>query len=415
MRVLYHHRTQGEEPESIHIESIVNALRELGHEVRIVGPVEIESHGQHGKAVATPDSAPELKPRKSGNLLPRIKRSVPRAVFELLQVAYNLVAWRRLDRAIREFRPDVIYERYALFGFAGVALARRRGVPLILEVNTPYAQAWAKYFGINLQRLARWLETRTLRAAPHIVTVTHVQSRLLQQLGVAAENITVSHNAIDPQWFDHDRQADPQLRSHLGLSGIVVGFVGTMNRWQGIPRFGEVIERVLKEHPDASFLFVGDGEFRQPLEDICRARGHLHRVVFAGRQPHAKIPSFVAAMDIAVLLDSNTYGSPMKIFEYWGMGIPVVAPSVPPVLEVMRDRETGLLIEPGNAQQLAERIVELARDAGLRERLGAAGRAYVRAHHTWRNNAEEIVDAYARLVACAGAGADEAGTRKVVA
>jgi len=412
MRVLYHHRTQGEEPESIHIESIVNALRELGHEVRIVGPVEIESHGQHGQATAAPGAAPEPgKPARSASLLPRIKRSVPRAVFELMQVAYNLVAWRRLDRAIREFRPDVIYERYALFGFAGVALARRRGVPLILEVNTPYAQAWAKYFGINLQRLARWLETRTLRAAPHIVTVTHVQGKLLEQLGVARENITVSHNAIDPQWFDHDRQVDPGLRARLGLSGLVVGFVGTMNRWQGIPKFGEVIERVLSQHPEASFLFVGDGEFRQPLEDICRAQGHLQRVVFAGRQPHAKIPSFVAAMDIAVLLDSNTYGSPMKIFEYWGMGKPVVAPSVPPVVEVMRDRETGLLIEPGNAQQLAERIVELARDAGLRERLGAAGRAYVRAHHTWRNNAEEIVEAHARIAANAG----EPAIRKVVA
>ena len=91
------------------------------------------------------------------------------------------------------------------------------------------------------------------------------------------------------------------------------------------------------------------------------------------------------------------------------MGKPVVAPSVPPVLEVMRDRETGLLIEPGNAQQLAERIVELARDAGLRQRLGTAGRAYVRAHHTWRNNAQEIVDAHARIGAGAGA------PRKVVA
>jgi glycosyltransferase involved in cell wall biosynthesis len=412
MRVLYHHRTQGEEPESIHIESIVCALRQLGHVVRVVGPVEIESHGQ----AATPGTAPAKAPaRKPGSLLPRIKRAVPRAVFELLQIAYNLVAWRRLDRAIREFQPDVIYERYALFGFAGVALARRRGVPLILEVNTPYAQAWAKYYGINLQRLAHWLETRTLRAAPHIVTVTRVQGRLLQELGVAAENITVSHNAIDPQWFDHDRQVDPQLRARLGLSGVVVGFVGTMNRWQGIPKFGEVIEHVLARHPDASFLFVGDGEFRQPLEDICRAQGHLARVVFAGRQPHARIPAFVAAMDIAVLLDSNTYGSPMKIFEYWGMGKPVVAPSVPPVVEVLRDRETGLLIEPGNARQLAERILELAADAALRERLGAAGRAYVRAHHTWRNNAEEIVAAHARIAPGASPGTGGAAVGKVVA
>jgi glycosyltransferase involved in cell wall biosynthesis len=407
MRVLYHHRTQGEEPESIHIGSIVAALRDLGHEVRIVGPVEMAHDGDSRAAPQREASAAHRPP----SLLARIKRNVPRAVFELLQIAYNLVAWRRLDRAIAEFAPDVIYERYALFGFAGVALARRRGVPLILEVNTPYAQAWAKYFGINLQRLARWLETRTLRAAPHIVTVTEVQGRLLQEMGVAAEKITVSHNAIDPQWFDHERQFDPRLRARLGLSGVVVGCVGTMNRWQGIPKFGEVIASVLARYPDASFLFVGDGEFRQSLEDICRAQGHLQRVVFAGRQPHAKIPSFVAAMDIAVLLDSNTYGSPMKIFEYWGMGKPVVAPAVPPVLEVLRDRDTGLLIEPGNAQQLADHIVELARDPALRERLGASGRAYVRAHHTWRNNAEQIIAAHARIAQPAHA----AGVGKVPA
>ena len=156
---------------------------------------------------------------------------------------------------------------------------------------------------------------------------------------------------------------------------------------------------MLERHPDASFLFVGDGEFRQSLEDACRAQGHLDRVIFVGRQPHAKVPSYVAAMDVAVLLDSNTYGSPMKIFEYWGMGKAVVAPAVPPVLEVMRDRETGLIIEPGNAAQLADRIVELARDPALRERLGRAGRAYVCANHTWADNARQIVDAHARLVA----------------
>ena len=386
MRVLYHHRTQGEEPESIHIESIVSALRQLGHEVRIVGPVDIEHR----------EAAPVARTGRRPSRLVRIKESVPRSVFELLQIAYNLVAWRRLDHAVKAFQPDFIYERYALYAFAGGMVARRHRIPMILEVNTPYAQAWAKYYGLHLPRLARWLEARTLRGADHVITVTHAQSTLLQEIGVRAERITVSHNAIDPSWFSQERQHDPALRERLGLSGLVVGFVGTMNRWQGIPKFGEVIARVLERHPEACFLFVGDGEFRQPLEDICRANGTADRVVFVGRQPHAKVPAFVAAMDIAVLLDSNTYGSPMKIFEYWGMGKPVVAPSVAPVLEVLRDRETGLLIEPGNAAQLADRIVELAADPVLRARLGAAGRACATGGHTWRNNAEQILAAHAR-------------------
>ena len=389
MRVLYHHRTQGEEPESIHIESIVAALRALGHEVRIVGPVDIE----HREAAPTAGNAKTRKPSR----LVRIKQAVPRSVFELLQIAYNAVAWRRLDRAVREYKPDFIYERYALYAFAGGMVARRHGIPLILECNTPYAQAWAKYYGLHLPRLARWLEARTLRGADHVITVTHAQGKLLEQIGVRPERLTVSHNAIDPAWFSQERQYDPTLRERLGLKGLVIGFVGTMNRWQGIPKFAEVIPSVLARHPDASFLFVGDGEFRQPLEDLCREAGTLDRVKFVGRQKHDKVPGFVAAMDIAVLLDSNAYGSPMKIFEYWGMGKPVVAPSVVPVLEVMRDRETGLLIEPGNAAQLADRIVELAEDPALRARLGAAGRACATAHHTWRNNAEQIMAAQAAL------------------
>jgi len=207
----------------------------------------------------------------------------------------------------------------------------------------------------------------------------------------------VSHNAIDPSSFDVALQAQASIRSKLGLTGVVVGFVGTMNRWQGIPQFADVITGVLARCPDTRFLFVGDGEFRRALEDRCRERGHSANVIFCGRQPHAEIPKFVAAMDIAVLLNSNSYGSPMKIFEYWGMAKAVVAPNVPPVLEILRDNDTGLLIEPGNAAQLADRIVDLVRDPELRDRLGAAGRAYVLEHHTWRNNAEQIIRAHAKL------------------
>ena len=390
MRILYHHRTQGEEPESIHINAVVVALRELGHDVRIVGPTDVGREAPSDSSI---------------HWMVRVKRAVPRAVFELLQIAYNVVALRRLRQAVDDFKPDLIYERYALFGFAGVLFARRRGIPLILEVNTPYAQAWAKYFGLHLQRLGHWIERRTLLGADHIITVTQAQRTLLQGLGIAASRISVSHNAIDPDWFSNDKHLDPRIRTHLGLQDLVVGFVGTMNRWQGIPQFKQVIGDVLNQCSNVSFLFVGDGEFRPELEDFCRSNGFGSRVVFTGRKPHREVPPLVAVMDIAVLLDSNSYGSPMKIFEYWAMGKAVIAPSVAPVLEVLSAGETGLLIEPGNAQQMVDRIVQLARDAHLRERLGSAGRAYVVANHTWRNNASEIVrvhECLALAAACHG-------------
>jgi glycosyltransferase involved in cell wall biosynthesis len=112
-------------------------------------------------------------------------------------------------------------------------------------------------------------------------------------------------------------------------------------------------------------------------------------------------------MDITVLLNSNAYGSPMKIFEYMGMAKAVIAPSVGPVVEIMRDGETGLLIEPGSASQMADQIVRLVNDPALCKRLGNAGRDYVTAHHTWRQNALAIQRIYGQLL--------PAGTLKSVA
>lgn len=388
MRILYHHRTQGEEPESIHITAIVHALTGLGHEVRIVGPAPVQHKATEVSKVS---------------LLGRIKKRAPRLVFELMQLAYNLVVHKRLAKEIDDFKPDLIYERYALFNFAGVRLAKRRAIPLILEVNTPYAQAWAKYYGLYLKRLARWLERKTFLAANHIVTVTKVQQGMLEQEGVPRANISVCHNAIDPDWFHPERHHDSALRDSLKLSPVVIGFVGTMNRWQGMTDFPDVIRSVLSRCSDACFLFVGDGEFRKPLEDFCRSEGYAERVAFAGRKPHAEIPRLVALMDITVLLNSNAYGSPMKIFEYMGMRKAIVAPSVGPVAEIMTDGETGLLIEPGNAGQMAEQIVRLVSDPALRQRLARSGRDYVEKHHTWRQNALKIVEIHDMLTnkACA--------------
>ena len=92
----------------------------------------------------------------------------------------------------------------------------------------------------------------------------------------------------------------------------------------------------------------------------------------------------------------------MKIFEYLGMQKAVIAPSVGPVMEVLKDGDTGLLIRPGDAAQMAEKILQLSADAALRRQLGLVGRAYVVANHTWRKNAMRIIEIYSGLARDAG-------------
>lgn len=392
MRVLYHHRTQGAEPESIHIAAIAAALARLGHAVDIIGPT--------GKDPRRGSSKPSV--------LGRVKRRTPRLLVELIQIAYNAVSLGKLLRALSGRRYDLVYERYALYNVAGLLVARVFAKPFVLEVNTLYAQAWQQYFGLWLGGLARALERYTVKRADAVITVSEALRTLLEQEGVEPRRITVLPNAIDPQEFDPARFAASDLRARLGLSPVVAGFVGTMNRWQGVAKFAEVVEQVMAARSDVSFLFVGDGENRVALETELSRRGVRSGVIFVGRQPHAAIPAYIAAMDIGLLLDSNSYGSPMKVFEYWAMGKAVIAPAVPPVLEVMTDGETGLVIAPGDTTAMVRNILLLADDANLRTRMGQAGRKGVLSEHTWDQNAARILNAVAMngLMPAAGMGQD---------
>jgi glycosyltransferase involved in cell wall biosynthesis len=377
MKILYHHRTRGEEPESIHIVSIVSALRELGHDVRIVGSAPVEQ-----------SDSKATNPRTSHS-----KRTMPRWLLELVQIAYNLVAFGRLLSVAIVHRPDFIYERYALFNASGVFVAKLIRVPLILEVNTPYARAWAKYFGLRMQWIASGVERYVFKAANHLITVTAVQKAMIVELGVLPDKISVSHNAINPDDFVAT-DANAARAGKIPLGALVAGFVGTMNRWQGMPGFADVAAAVAEQRQDIYFLFVGDGEFREPLESALGERHLLSRCIFAGRVSHAEIPQFISAMDICMLLDSNAYGSPMKIFEYWCLKKAVIAPDVEPVREIMTHGVNGIIIPAGSATAMANAVLALANDAELRASLAAAGNDKVLREHTWADNAAAIISAY---------------------
>ena len=152
VRILYHHRTRAGDAQGIHIAEIQRAFRLRGHEVREVALVEA---GAEAKADAEGGEA-----RGLAGLASRAAARMPAAVKEALELAYNAVAYRRLSRALREFRPDFVYERYAANTFAGLAAARRHGVPFVLEVNSPLAQEKAEHDGLVFRGVTRRIERR---------------------------------------------------------------------------------------------------------------------------------------------------------------------------------------------------------------------------------------------------------------
>jgi len=136
------------------------------------------------------------------------------------------------------------------------------------------------------------------------------------------------------------------------------------------------------------------------VEHIIRQGGRAQQTIFAGHVQHERVPALLDACDILLsphvpLEDgSDFFGSPTKLFEYMAMGKGIVASRLGQIGEVLADEETALLTEPADAPQLAAAILRLSSSRELRERLGAAARHASIAKHTWKHNAQRVLDAY---------------------
>ncbi|WP_291294995.1 glycosyltransferase family 4 protein [Elioraea sp.] len=386
MRILYSHRIQSRDGQGVHLDSLVAALREAGHEVLLIGP----------------SAYAEARFGGGSSVIGWVRGMLPRAVGELLELAYAVPATLKLDRAAAGFRPDAIYERYNLFHLAGAIVARRRGLPLLLEVNAPLAEERARFGGVGLKPLARWAERFVWRRATRVLPVTEVLAGHVRDARVDPARVVVIPNGIDLEAFPETlatRQAP------AGATDLVLGFVGFVRDWHGL----DAVVRAIAAHDGAERLtlkVVGEGPARPGLEALAAQLGVGDRVVFTGLAEREAIPAAVAGFDIALQPASVAYASPLKVFEYMAAGRAIVAPDQPNLREVLRDGETALLFDPKDQGEFWRAVARLVADAGLRARLGEAARRDIVARDlTWAGNARRVVS----LMQQSGRGADPSG------
>jgi len=379
MRILYHHRTRATDAQRIHILEIVRALRGLGHTVEIASLVDTEA----------PERAPDADVEESP--LKAFARRIP-FFAEALQLGYNVFAIPWLVWRVIRLRPGFIYERHSLFNFAGGVVSILTGLPLILEVNSPFALEQGRDGEIRATALAHWCERLQFRMASHIIVVSGPLARILEADGVPPAKLVRMPNGVDLKAFDtaHDAAA---IRTGLGLGNrIVIGFVGWFRPWHGLEMLIDAFAHARLGERRAALLLIGDGPAMPALRAQVNRLGLDADVVFSGAVPHERIPQLLSTVDIAAQPAANEYCCPMKVIEYMGMAKPIVAPAQPNIAELVADDREALLFRPGDMTSLADAMSRLVDDSILRQRLGAAGRHAIDARgHSWAANAARVV------------------------
>lgn len=369
-----------------HINGFVNAALNLGAQLSLVSNDEI---------AGLDDQKVPLKiiwPKPVGS---------SRAAFDIYN---NLLFTEGAVREIERQQCDFIYQRYARFSWAGVAASLRTRRPLFLEYNG--SEVWVGRFWDRvgkLDLLARY-EQLNLKAAARIFVVSEVERQNLLRLGVSDDKIVVNPNGVDVDRFKPSIGRG-RVRDEWGISRdeTLVGFVGTFGPWHGVIELAKAITMISPDEP-IRFVLIGSGALRAQAGEILRESGALDRVIMTGAVEHDRVPALLDACDVLVsphvpLEDgSEFFGSPTKLFEYMAMGKGIVASRLGQIGEVLIDEETALLVEPGNARELSEAILRLSRSRELRESLGAAARRAAVERHTWKHNAQRVLDSYRQWV-----------------
>jgi glycosyltransferase involved in cell wall biosynthesis len=369
----------GNKGASIHVRELSGALQALGHEV-IAVCARLDGSPPDGFDVPLIE-VPEEPGADSGD------RAVRAAAY-----ANSLPA--RVLEQLRDFGPDVLYERYALNGTAGLTIAQELRIPHLLEVNAPLVDEEETHRSLAPGDSARTLERAILRRVDRIVAVSGELKRWLVELGVEDERIAVLANAVDPGRFEVTPQERVAVRRRLEVNGTpIVAFVGTLRPWHDPTILVRALGLLRARGDEPRLLIVGDGPERERLTTLARKDGLSPMVTFVGSVSHDEVPAYLAAADVAVAPyhpDTGRYFSPLKLFEYLAAGVPVVAADFGEIPHCVRAGETGLLYPPGDAQALADALARLIANREGAAALGRNGREHVLRHHTWAANARAV-------------------------
>lgn len=333
----------------------------------------IERFGDDVLLVTGPAIGPEgsLVERAQTHGVPlELVPSLRRAIHPL----HDAAAYRALKNALRTYKPDVVHTHSAKAGILGRAAATALDVPAV--VHTVHGAPFYPYQGRAVRQFYQYCERWAAKRCHAMISVADAMTTLMVEAGVAPpEKFTTVYSGMDVEPFLAAEANRPQARAALGYddSHVVIGKVARLFHLKGHEYVIQAASSVIARHPNARFLFIGDGILREPLQQQIEQAGLRDYFQFTGLVPPSQIPKLISAMDIAVhtsLREGLARVLPQALIS----GVPVVSYDIDGAREVVIPDETGFLLPPKSIDEMATALNELIEDRSLRHRLGQEGR-----------------------------------------
>ena len=319
----------------------------------------------------------------------------------------DTIALLKLTRKLRRLRPDIVHTHTPKAGLLGTAAATLARVPTriytINGIRCSTSCGLRRALLVAADRLACLLATEVLCVSKTLgqqaVGLGICPAHKLRTLGFGA-----SHG-VDLAEFDPSKRnlADREAaRARYGLprDALVLGYIGRVVRDKGIATLAAAWKMLRKDFPELRLLLCGEVETGDPLPPAVLQELRTDPRIRLMSANRGDMPAVYAAIDICVL-PSYREGLPNSVLEAQAMCLPVVTTRIPGTVDALQHGVTGLLVEPRDQYGLAHALKLLIQDPQLRQRLGAAGRAFVGQRFAEQTVSKLVAAEYRRLLASA--------------
>lgn len=293
--------------------------------------------------------------------------------------------FKQLLAVCRRHRVAIWHAHDYKTNLLGIVLRRFHPMKLVTT-----AHGWVEH--TRRTRLYYLIDRWSLRRYARVICVSEDIMHACQSYGVGEEKVTLIENAIDTEQF---RRSTTTQAAKAALDcpphRLLIGAVGRLSSEKGFDLLIRSLQILVKRGVDVGLLIAGNGPERTALERLISQLQLEDRVRLVGFQSNLK--AFYEALDLFVL-SSHREGLPNVLLEAMSYEVPVLATRIAGIPRLIQDGENGLLVDPGDAASLANRMQFLLQSAALRTKLACAGRSTIESRYSFSNRMKNVARVY---------------------
>lgn len=296
-----------------------------------------------------------------------------------------------------DWTPTHVLGRTVMFDITALLVARRLQAKLIWEANTPMYYEHCILNHLPFQKLVEYWEKKTLQHSDCIYVVSNkCRDMLCEHYSLSPEKFLVIPNGYDRALYPSSSSEYGSIRHEIrrkeGLSDkFLVTFIGSMKPWHGIEQLCQTAE-LLQHHSKIHFIVAGNGNDQTHIEKYCSTHNNM---TYKGKLSLEEMAKYLIASDLGIMPHEKIqpfYGSPLKMFDMIGAGLPFIGTSQGQVAEVCSQFLTSdFLIEDNTPSTISQRITDIVENQALYAQMRASVENSC-TEMTWMKRTETLID-----------------------